>query len=108
MEQKKGNSMSSTTRKPRKYDEAFKREAVRLVNECGQKPSHVERDLGLGNGIIGRWRIALQEDQNNPFPGKGYQRPEQAELTRLKRENERLKRERDILKKAMAIFSEDQ
>ena len=92
----------------RKYDEAFKREAVRLVEEEGMKPSEVERDLGISNSLVGRWRKSLKEDNQKPFPGSGYQRPEQAELTRLKRENDRLRRERDILKKAMAIFSENQ
>ena len=92
----------------KKYDEGFKREAVRLVEEEGMTSSRVERNLGITNGLVGRWRRALKEDGKVPFPGSGYQRPEQAELTRLKRENDRLRRERDILKKAMAIFSEDQ
>lgn len=30
----------------RKYDNEFKREAVRLVNEEGRKASEVERNLG--------------------------------------------------------------
>ena len=92
----------------RKYDEAFKREAVRLVVEEGMSGSQVERDLGISSSLVQRWRRALKEDNKVPFPGRGFQRPEQAELTRLKKENNRLRRERDILKKAMAIFSEDQ
>jgi transposase len=98
----------STERARRKYDEAFKREAVRLVEDEGMKASQVERDLGISTGLVGRWKKLIKEDGQHPFPGSGYQRPEQAELTRLKRENDRLRRERDILKKAMAIFSEDQ
>lgn len=92
----------------KKYDESFRREAVRLVQEEGMSCSQVERDLGITTSLVSRWRKQLKEDNQHPFPGRGYQRPEQAELTRLKRENGRLKRERDILKKAMAIFSEDQ
>ncbi len=92
----------------RKYDEAFKREAVRLVVEEGMSGAQVERDLGISPSLVQRWRRLLKEDKRTPFPGSGYQRPEQAELTRLKKENNRLRRERDILKKAMAIFSEDQ
>ncbi len=91
----------------KKYDESFRREAVRLVEE-GMSCSQVERNLGITTSLVSRWRKALKEDKQTPFPGRGYQRPEQAELTHLKRENARLKRERDILKKAMAIFSEDQ
>jgi transposase len=90
---------------PKKYDDDFKREAVRLVTEEGRSAASVERDLGIGNGAISRWRKSLSEDSKTPFPGKGKQRPEEAELRRLKRENEILQQERDILKKALAIFS---
>ena len=88
-----------------KYDEAFKREAVRLVEEEGRSAFSVERDLGIGNGVISRWRKALSEDSEHAFPGKGRQKPSEEELRRLKRENDILRQERDILKKALAIFS---
>ena len=92
----------------RKYDDAFKREAVRLMTEEKMKPSHIEKDLGITNGLVRKWKISLDEDSTHAFPGSGYQRPEQAELTRLRKENERLRRERDILKKATAFFAKDQ
>lgn len=92
----------------KKYDEAFKKEAVRLVVEEGMSGAQVERDLGISASLVQRWRKAINEDTKTPFPGSGYQREELAELSRLKKENNRLRRERDILKKAMAIFSEDQ
>lgn len=88
-----------------RYDEAFKREAVRLVEEKGLSAFSVERDLGIANGLIARWRKALSEDSDHPFPGTGRQKPDESELRRLKRENEILRQERDILKKALAIFS---
>ena len=44
---------------------------------------------------------------SGPFSGHGLQKPEQAEITRLKREVARLKAERDILKKAAAYFAKD-
>jgi len=89
----------------RKYDEIFKREAVRLVVEESRSPFSVERDLGIGNGCISRWRKALSEDSEHPFPGKGKLRPADEEFRRLQRENDILRQERDILKKALAIFS---
>jgi len=90
---------------PNKYDEAFKREAVRLVTEDGRSASSVERDLGISNGCISRWKKALSEDSEHPFPGKGRLRPADEELRRLQRDNDILRQERDILKKALAIFS---
>jgi len=38
-------------------------------------------------------------DPQHAFPGHGQQKPEQAEIARLKREVAKLKAERDILKK---------
>jgi len=90
-----------------KYDKEFKIEAVRLASEPGNTQAGIERDLGIGQGVISRWKRELREDGKNAFPGKGHLKPEDEELRRLKRENEKLRRERDILKKAVAIFSED-
>jgi transposase-like protein len=91
-------------RKPRKYDKAFKREAVRLVVEEGYTQAQVERDLDISDGSISSWRKAIENNVSNAFVGKGHQRPEDAELSQLRRENKRLREERDILKKAMAIL----
>ncbi len=91
---------------PNQYDESFKKEAVRLVTEEARSASSVERDLGIGNGAISRWRKALSEDSEHPFPGKGRLKPAAEELRGLQRENDILRQERDILKKALAIFSQ--
>jgi transposase len=50
---------------------------------------------------------AHREDPAHAFPGEGQQKPEAAELTRLRREVTRLKMERDILKKAAAYFAKE-
>ena len=89
------------------YDKEFKIEAVRLALEPGNTQAGIERDLGIGQGIISRWKRQLANEGKHAFPGKGYLKPEDENLRRLKRENERLRRERDILKKAVAIFSEN-
>jgi len=91
----------------KRYDKEFKIEAIRLASEPGNTQTGIERDLGISPGIISRWKRELLNDGEHAFPGKGQLKPDDAELRRLKRENERLRRERDILKKAVAIFSED-
>jgi transposase len=91
----------------KRYEKEFKIECVRLASEPGNTQGQVERDLGLSQGVISRWKRELKLNGEHAFPGKGRLKPEDAELRRLKRENERLRRERDILKKAVAIFSED-
>jgi transposase len=91
----------------KRFDKEFKIEAVRLATEPGNTQSKIERDLGISQGIISRWKRELRKDGDQAFPGKGRLKPDDDELRRLKRENERLRTERDILKKAVAIFSED-
>jgi transposase len=91
----------------KRFDKEFKIEAVRLASESGNTQSKIERDLGISQGIISRWKRELRKDGDQAFPGKGRLKPDDDEMRRLKRENERLRRERDILKKAVAIFSED-
>jgi len=91
----------------RKYDLEFKLEAVRMASEPGVTSKDVEQRLGIGQGILSRWKRELKRDGQEAFPGKGHLKSEDDEMRRLKRENERLRRERDILKKAVAIFSED-
>lgn len=91
----------------KRYDKEFKVEAVRLASEPGNTQAGIEKDLGIGQGVISRWKRELQRGGEQAFPGKGHLKPQDEELRRLKRENERLRQERDILKKAVAIFSED-
>ena len=91
----------------RSFTKEFKVEAVRLITEGGQSISKVARDLGIRDTMLGRWKKDWEQDWEVAFPGKGHLKPEEAELRRLRRENERLRMERDILKKAAALFSKD-
>jgi transposase-like protein len=51
--------------------------------------------------VLKAWLRQFDHDPDNPFPGKGKMRPEEAELFRLKRELMKVTAERDILKKAL-------
>jgi transposase len=93
--------------KRKQYSASFKREAVSLVLEKGRSCRAVERELGLGQGVVYRWVRAVKTDPEECFPGHGRLKPHDEELRTLKRENAILKRERDILKKAVAIFSKE-
>src|ERR1700685_418800 len=81
----------------RTYTKEFKLEAVRLVRSAIPK-ARVARDLGLHLNVLKAWLKQFDQDPDNPFPGKGKMRPEEAELFRLKREL-KVTAERDILKK---------
>jgi transposase len=91
----------------RKYDREFKLEAVRLALEEGATASEVERRLGIGQGMISRWKREVSQQGKEAFPGKGHLPGLEEELRQAKRELGRVTRERDILKKAVAIFSEE-
>ncbi len=91
----------------KQYDKEFKIEAVRLASEPGNTQTQIQHDLGIGQGMISRWKRELNLDTKHAFPGKGNLKPQDEEVRNLQREVEKLRRERDILKKAVAIFSED-
>ena len=65
------------------------------------------RTLRVHQSQLRSWVKALADDPQQAFPGHGQMKPEQAEITRLKREVIKLKAERDILKKAAAYFAKE-
>ena len=88
----------------RKFSKEFKLEAVNLVVARGVSLAQVSRDLDVGENVLGRWVREFKQSEQQAFPGHGVQKPDDAELTRLRREVAQLKMERDILKKAAAFF----
>ncbi|MDE2501157.1 MAG: transposase [Alphaproteobacteria bacterium] len=91
----------------RKFTREFKLEAVKLITDRGVKVAQASRDLGVHQTVLRNWVKAFGDDPAQAFPGHGKQSPEQAEITRLKREVSKLKAERDILKKAAAYFAKE-
>ena len=91
----------------RKFSREFKVEAVKLVLERGVTIAQAAKDLDVHVNVLRTWVREHRADPSQAFPGEGQQKPEAAELTRLKREVTRLKMERDILKKAAAYFAKE-
>jgi transposase len=92
----------------KKYDTAFKLEAIRLVTEEGRNVSEIERNLDISKGTLSRWVREKKSDPVDVFPGKGRLKANDEEIRKLKFELKRTQEERDILKKALAYFAEDQ
>ena len=86
------------------YSRDFKIQAVELLNTSGKPGHQIEEELGIGAGVIYRWRRQLEEDGAQAFPGNGNERDK--ELADLRREVAELREEKEILRKAIAIFSE--
>lgn len=77
----------------RKYDDEFKREAVRKIHD-GQSVASVARELGCAESLLHRWkRDALEASSDS-----------EKEVIALRRKLREVEMERDILKKAALIL----
>ena len=84
----------------RRFDDEFKKNAVRLSYASNKPVAEVARDLDISDAILYRWRqkYTAQGDKTR------YATLEE-ENKALKLENAELKIERDMLKKASAYFA---
>lgn len=85
----------------RKYDEAFKREAVELWLRSGKSAGEVASELDLEAQQLYQWKRDLAERAGPAAP-----QDLEAEVVALRRENALLRQQRDILKKTLGILSE--
>lgn len=83
--------------KRRKYDAAFKAEALRLASES-RSTQAAARALNIDPKLLYKW-------QHDALPALPADPNEAAEVRQLRAANKRLAQELDILKKAIAIFS---
>ena len=89
----------------RTYSREFKIKACELVLKDGIKHKVVAKKLGINHIMLYQWIDNYQTYGDDAFVGKGHQHKEDAELKKLRKENERLKMENEILKKAAAYFA---
>jgi transposase len=85
----------------------FKVEAVRLVRERGVRITQAAEDLGIHQNLLRKWVKDMANNPTQAFPGRGKQRADDAEVSRLRRELAKTKAERDILKKAIGFFAKE-
>ncbi len=94
--------------KRRSYDKEFKISAVKMILEEGISTAEVSRDLGVNKNSLYKWKREYLSDQQQAFPGKGRMKPEEEEISKLRKQVKRLEMERDILKKAIGYFTKHQ
>ncbi|EKQ04279.1 seryl-tRNA synthetase [Lacticaseibacillus casei A2-362] len=83
-----------------RYDQDFKKNAVRLSFNSSKPVKIIASELGVPESALYRWRKLYTEDgKQTPFASL------EAENRALKRENAELALERDMLKKAAAYFA---
>ena len=91
----------------RSFTTEFKHEADPQVRERGMTVSQASKDLGLHVNVLRAWVRDAKANGPSAFPGRGKQRPDDAEVSRLKRELAKVQAERAILKKAIAYFAKE-
>lgn len=91
----------------RNYSDEFKKEAVRLLETSGKTKAAISRELGIPNGLLGRWQRRFQVNEETDTLELSETEKLRVELRAMKRELEITRMERDILKKTVAIFSKD-
>lgn len=87
-----------------RYDQDFKKNAVRLSFNSSKPVKIIASELGVPESALYRWRKLYTEDgKQTPFAS--LEAENRALKRALKRENAELALERDMLKKAAAYFA---
>lgn len=93
--------------KNRKYDDEFKKDAVRLLMSSGRKLKDVAEELGVERSNLGRWRIAHLKKLDADAATTGMTPSEmEKEIHKLRKDLAYAQEQRDILKKACGILSD--
>jgi len=91
----------------RHFDESFKLEVVKMVQEQGLSVAQVSKDLSVGETAIRRWLKQVETEQaGQPGIGKPLT-PDQQRIRQLEAENRQLRLDVDLLKKASAFFAKE-
>ena len=92
------NKLTTT---PRKFDKAFKAEALKMLDE-GQSVTQVAKSLNISDQLLHTWKHAHKKQTQKQAGNSELI----AENERLKAQLKRAEMERDILKKSIAIFTQ--
>ena len=82
-------------------------ESVRLSRQPGRSVGEVSKSLGVGEGLLRRWRDEFAAEGDSAFAGSGKSSGLEEENRKLRAEVERLRMEREILKKATVFFAKE-
>ncbi len=89
-------SNNGTNKGRRKYDDEFKRDALKMI-DSGQTVRSVAESLGVGENLLHKWKQGRREKASGA----------ELEMIELRAKVRQLEMERDILKKALSIFSRE-
>ena len=103
-----GKSTDMAKRSTRaKYDENFKREALRLMETRGSRTvEDVAESLGVSSSMLHRWKQKFGRKARTS-PAEDTESDAAAEVRALRKRLREVEMERDILKKATAFFAKE-
>lgn len=84
------------------FDEEFKRQTVKHMQESGKSPAEVSRELDIPVSSIRGWRKQFANTGEKSELFVDYER-----LKKLEEMNRELQEENEILKKAMHFFTKN-
>lgn len=91
----------------KKYDKAFKEQAVLRILAEETTVSDTAKELGIHYSTVREWVKHYKQDGTNAFPGSGHLKPDDEEVRNMRKQLADLKEENEILKKAAAYFAKN-
>jgi len=93
------------------YSKEYVEEALALWRTSGRSATAVAAELGIRRPLLYRWAAAQRRATDTPQPSAPARAVRslaelEAEIGRLREENDKLLEQREILKKSLGIFSE--
>ena len=67
----------------KRYSSEFKLEALRLLETTGKSAASLERELGISQGGLSRWKRAQDKEGEQAFPGHGRLPLEREQIKQL-------------------------
>ena len=107
------NDQKPRSKYGRRFDEEFKRDAVRMLESRVRSAEQLAVELGVSSWSLNRWAKHYGRDSLAGGPPGGGGPPASdptalvVENARLRRELETVSRQRDILKKALGILGQE-
>jgi len=100
--------MTNKRRPYKTYPKEFKLEAIRMMDSSDKPASDVARELGIRRNQLYKWKEQLENTGDVASGKRGRPKnSEQSETARLEAEVRRLKEENEILKKAAVFFAKE-
>ena len=101
------NDQKPRSKYGRRFDEEFKRDAVRMLESRVRSAEQLAVELGVSSWSLKRWAKHYGKDSLAGGPPASDPTALVVENARLRRELETVSRQRDILKKALGILGQE-